>query len=225
MRNNNDFLNTSKSLTYIRDLYANEDILLKNVRNQCLLNDRAITINPEEGKLIQTLIKLGNIKNILEIGTLYGYSTIWFARGISNNGKITTIEKEPENAKIARENFNKLENNLSNNIEIINGDANEVLEKLVQKQLVFDMVFIDADKSSYPNYLNFTDKLLKKGGLIIADNTFLSGAVYNDYLIDRVRFKAQKNIRIFNKMLANKTKYQSIMINTDEGLSMAVKLV
>lgn len=225
MRNNDNFLNTSKSLTYIRDLYANEDILLKNVRNQCLLNDRAITINPEEGKLIQTLIKLGNIKNILEIGTLYGYSTIWFARGISNNGKIITIEKEPENAKIARENFNKLENNLSNNIEIINGDANEELEKLVQKQLVFDMVFIDADKSSYPNYLNFTDKLLKKGGLIIADNTFLSGAVYNDYLTDRVRFKAQKNMRLFNKMLTNKIKYQSIMINTDEGLSIAIKLV
>lgn len=225
MRNNDNFLNTSKSLTYIRDLYANEDILLKNVRNQCLLNDRAITINPEEGKLIQTLIKLGNIKNILEIGTLYGYSTIWFARGISNNDKIITIEKELENAKIARENFNKLENNLSNNIEIINGDANEELEKLVQKQLVFDMVFIDADKSSYPNYLNFTDKLLKKGGLIIADNTFLSGAVYNDYLTDRVRFKAQKNMRLFNKMLADKTKYQSIMINTDEGLSIAIKLV
>ena len=225
MRNNDNFLNTSKSLTYIRDLYANEDILLKNVRNQCLLNDRAITINPEEGKLIQTLIKLGNIKNILEIGTLYGYSTIWFARGISNNGKIITIEKEPENAKIARENFNKLENNLSNNIEIINGDANEELEKLVQKQLVFDMVFIDADKSSYPNYLNFTDKLLKKGGLIVADNTFLSGAVYNDYLTDRIRFKAQKNMRLFNKMLADKTKYQSIMINTDEGLSIAVKMI
>lgn len=225
MRNNDNFLNTSKSLTYIRDLYANEDILLKNVRNQCLLNDRAITINPEEGKLIQTLIKLGNIKNILEIGTLYGYSTIWFARGISNNGKIITIEKELENTKIARENFNKLENNLSNNIEIINGDANEELKKLVQKQLVFDMVFIDADKSSYPNYLNFTDKLLKKGGLIIADNTFLSGAVYNDYLTDRVRFKAQKNMRLFNKMLTNKIKYQSIMINTDEGLSIAIKLV
>ena len=133
MRNNDNFLNTSKSLTYIRNLYANEDILLKNVRNQCLLNDRAITINPEEGKLIQTLIKLGNIKNILEIGTLYGYSTIWFARGIEGNGKITTIEKEPENAKIAKENFNKLENNLSSSIEIINGDANEELEKLVQK--------------------------------------------------------------------------------------------
>ena len=225
MRNNDNFLNTSKSLTYIRNLYANEDILLKNVRNQCLLNDRAITINPEEGKLIQTLIKLGNIKNILEIGTLYGYSTIWFARGIEGNGKITTIEKEPENAKIARENFNKLENNLSSSIEIINGDANEELEKLVQKQLVFDMVFIDADKSSYPNYLNFTDKLLKKGGLIVADNTFLSGAVYNDYLTDRIRFKAQKNMRVFNRMLADKTKYQSIMINTDEGLSIAVKLV
>ena len=225
MRNNDNFLNTSKSLTYIRDLYANEDILLKNVRNQCLLNDRAITINPEEGKLIQTLIKLGNIKNILEIGTLYGYSTIWFARGIEGNGKIITIEKEPENAKIARENFNKLENNLSSSIEIINGDANEELEKLVQKQLIFDMVFIDADKSSYPNYLNFTDKLLKKGGLIVADNTFLSGAVYNDYLTNRIRFKAQKNMRLFNKMLADKTKYQSIMINTDEGLSIAVKMV
>ena len=86
------------------------------------------------------------------------------------------------------------------------------------------MFFIDADKSNYINYLKLSEKLVKKGGLIVADNTFLSGAVYLDYLPERVRITAQKNMREFNRELSNPSKYQSIMLNTEEELSIALKL-
>ncbi|HSQ98135.1 MAG TPA: O-methyltransferase [Rickettsiales bacterium] len=223
MRKSSDLANSSSQLSYIRELYANEDDLLKNIRNQCILDNKAITINPEEGKLLQLLIKLGNIKNIIEIGTLYGYSTIWLVRALPHT-KIYTIDKEPENSNTAQKNFNQLENNLSKNIKVINGDAIEELNNMISKNIECDMIFIDADKSNYPEYLKLSEKLIKKGGIIVADNTFLSGGVYQDYLNQRIRIKAQKNMRLFNKMLADKDKYLSIMINTQEGLTIAIKL-
>lgn len=224
-KNDNIFSNIyCNQLSYIRELYANEDILLKNIRNECLLDDRSITINPEEGKFLQFLIKACNINTIVEVGMLYGYSTIWMARSLSENGRIFTIDREEYNVKLARKNFDKLENNLGNKIEILLGNAEEKLENLISKNIQCDMIFIDADKLNYTNYLKLSEKLVKKGGLIVADNTFLSGAVYLDYLPERVRITAQKNMREFNRELANPLKYQSIMLNTEEGLSIALKL-
>ncbi len=213
-----------KQLSYIRELYANEDSILKTIRNQCLFDNRPITINPEEGKFLQFLIKSSNIHTILEVGMLYGYSTIWLARALPNDGKIYTIDREEYNVKIARQNFNKLENQLTNKIEILLGDAQNKLKELISQGLKFDMIFIDADKVNYLNYLELSNSLVKKGGLIVADNTFLSGAVYLDYLPERVRITAQNNMRKFNRELSNTSKYQSIMLNTEEGLSIALKL-
>ena len=213
-----------EQLSYVRELYANEDLLLKNIRNECLLDNRAITINSEEGKFLQFLIKACKVNTIVEVGMLYGYSTIWMARALSENGKIYTIDKEEYNTKIATKNFDKLENNLGNKIEILLGDAEKKLEYLISKNFQCDMIFIDADKSNYIRYLKLSESLVKKGGIIVADNTFLSGAVYLDYLPERVRVTAQKNMREFNKELADPSKYQSIMLNTEEGLSVALKL-
>lgn len=223
MRKSDDFTNCSAELSYIRELYAVEDDLLKNIRNECLLNNRPITINSEEGKLLQILIKVANIKNIIEVGTLYGYSTVWFARALPENGKIWTIEKEIENSKIAQKNFDKLENNLGKKIAIINNDANTALNKMIDDNLQCDMIFIDADKAGYPEYLKLSEKLVKKGGLIVADNTLLSGSVCKDYLDGKITLKAQNGMKLFNKMLADTTKYDSIMLNTQEGLSIAIK--
>jgi len=166
---------------------------------------------------------MSNTKNIIEVGTLYGYSTIWFARALEKNGKIWTIEKELESSKKAQKNFDKLENNLGKNITIINNDGITALNKMINNNIQCDMIFIDADKASYPEYLKLSEKLVKKGGLIIADNTFLSGSVYKDYLDGRITLKAQNAMKLFNKMLADSSKYDSIMLNTQEGLSIAIK--
>lgn len=214
----------NKKLSYIRELYSVEDNLLKDIRNDCFMDNRPITINPEEGKLLQLIIKTSNIKTIIEIGTLQGYSTIWFARALPKNGKIYTIEKEDYNFHKAKRNFNKLENELEKNIISINGNGIDELEKLIEQNIQCDMIFIDADKSNYFNYLKLSEKLVKKGGLIVADNTFLSGGVYSNYLPDRVTLTTQKIMRQFNKELSNSTKYESIMLNTEEGLSIAIKL-
>ncbi|MDD2840298.1 MAG: O-methyltransferase [Rickettsiales bacterium] len=222
MRKSDDFLNCSTELSYIRELYANEDILLKDIRNECSLDNKAITINPEEGKLLQLLIKIANVKNIIEVGTLYGYSTVWFARALTPDGNIWTIDKD--NSDIAQKYFKKLENNLNKKINVISGDAIAELNKMVSKKTRCDMIFIDADKSGYPEYLKLSEKLVKKGGLIVADNTFLSSNVYKDYLSERITLKAQKGMKLFNKMLADNSKYHAIMLNTKEGLSIAIKL-
>jgi len=226
LRKNDKIFNEDycKRLSYIRGLYACEDVLLKNIRGECLFDNRPITINPEEGKFLQLLIKSCNVKTIIEVGLLYGYSTVWLVRALPEDGKIYTIDRDEYNTKLARENFNKLDNNLGEKIEILIGDAAEKLEDLIAKNIQCDMIFIDADKSNYINYLKLSEKLLKKGGLVVADNTFLSGAVYLDYLPERIRVTAQKNMRDFNRELADPIKYHSIMLNTEEGLSIALKL-
>lgn len=222
---NTDFQDKyNKQLSYIRELYSKEDKLLKNIRAESIFNDRPITINQEEGKLLDILVRISGVKTIIEIGTLYGYSTIWLARALSNDGKIYTIEKDKYNKIVAERNFKLLENNIYNKINLLFGDAEDELNKLINQNIQCDMIFIDADKTNYIKYLKLSEKLLKKGGLIVADNTFLSGAVYSSILPNRVRNSAVKNMKLFNNELADSSKYQSIMINTEEGLSIAVKL-
>ena len=226
MRKNKPIFNNRyyQQLQYIRDTYVEEDNILKKIKNDCLLDNRPITINPEEGKFLQFLVKSHNVKTIIEIGTLYGYSTVWLVRCLDNDGVLYTIEKEKYNFECAKKNFDQLENDLSKKINLLLGNAEKKLNELISKNIVCDMIFIDADKSNYLKYLKLSEKLLKKNALIVADNTFLSGAVYLDYLPNRIRYIAQKNMKEFNKELSNKNKYFSLMLNTEEGLSIAIKL-
>lgn len=226
MRKNTNNFNEKyyEQLSYIRKLYAFEDSILRNIKDECLFNNRPIAINPEEGKILELLINICNIKTIIEVGMLFGYSTIWMARALPTDGKIYTIDREEYNIKLAKKNFDKLENNLNKKIEILFGDAQNKLNELISKNIICDMIFIDADKINYLNYLELANKLVKKDGLIVADNTFLSGAVYLDYLPERVRITAQKNMRQFNKELSNTTKYRTIMLNTEEGFTISQKL-
>jgi predicted O-methyltransferase YrrM len=211
-----------KRLTYIRTLYDGEDELLKTIRYQSKFNGVPITINPEEGQMLSILSQISGANKILEIGTLFGYSTIWLARSI-NNGFVTTIERDKNEYKIANDNFKKA--NLTNKIESICGDARIEMENLIRKNKIYDMVFIDADKINYPIYLDFTNKLLKNGGLIVADNTMLSGTVHLDHLLNsKIKYSTQQAMKTFNTILADKKKYKTIMINNDEGLSIAIKL-
>lgn len=203
---------------YIRELFALEDNFLKQIREDCENDNRPINISSDEGKLLQMLIKISKYKKIIEIGTFYGYSTIWMAKAIPDDGYIITIEKEEKSYNKAKYNFKTV--NLEKNIKAINGDAIEILDNLDSE---FDMIFIDADKINYVNYLNWAEKHIRFGGLIVADNTLLSGAVYTNELPYRIR-KTTKNImKEFNLRLSNSKKYTSILLPSTDGITIALK--
>lgn len=203
---------------YIRNTFATEDNILLNIREKAKEINRPITINPEDGKLLQLLIKMSNCKKILEIGTFYGYSTIWMARALDDGGHIFTIEKDKPSFDVARQNFDEAK--VGDKITILEGDVKDILLKLNDK---FDMVFIDADKSQYLNYLELVENKIKKGGLIVADNALLSGAVYMDELPYRIRKSTRDNMIKFNKMLSDDNKYMSVLLPAEDGIVVAVK--
>lgn len=214
-------------IQYIRDLFAKEDKFLKEFREKSIEFGRPISIGAEEGKFLQLLIKMNNIKNIVEIGTLTGYSALWMAEALPEDGKVYTIELDPTCIEIAKENFAKLPDNLRNKIELLEGKALDKLKDLenssARSKEGFDMIFIDADKNNYVNYLNWAEENIKKGGLIVGDNTFLFGAVYMDELPHRTRPATKKIMQEFNARLADTNKFDSIMLPTEEGMTVAIK--
>ena len=135
------------------------------------------SIGPVKGKIIENIIKEHKTKKILEIGTLFGYSAILMARLLPTNGKVVTIEINPSYANVARKNIIKA--GLSNKIEVIVGDALDVIPKLKEK---FDLLFIDATKEEYFNYLKLAEKNLRKGSVVIADNVGIFEKYMQDYL-------------------------------------------
>ncbi len=211
---------TSPELDYIRKLYAPQDRLLAAIDEELERRNFSIQIGAEEGKMLQLLIKMNSVKSIVEIGTLAGYSTIWMARALPDDGVIYTINKDREHIEMAKKFFAEFERR---NIVMLEGDAHEILPSLSEKA-PFDMVFIDADKISYNDYLNWAEENIRQGGLIVADNTLLFKAAASDTPPDDIAPSTWKNMRLFNERLANSERYFSIIIPTQEGLSVAIKL-
>jgi predicted O-methyltransferase YrrM len=134
-------------------------------------------IPPETGEFFYMLVKIAKSKNILEVGTSNGYSTIWLAEAAKrNNGKVTTIEISEHKAKMAEENFRRAK---LNNITIIHGDALEEIPKLKYK---FDFLFLDAVKEDYINYFKLAYPKLTKNAVIVADNAIMFERYMEDYL-------------------------------------------
>ncbi len=202
--------------SYIRDLYAKETKHLQHIRESTTGKNDGIYIYPEEGKLLQLLIKMNNIKTIVEIGTLSAYSANWMLNAIPEDGKIYTFEYDEIRAEQSRKNIK------DDRIELIFGKALETLPS-IENKAPFDMIFIDANKSGYANYLTWAEKNIKKGGLIVADNTLLFDAVWDKNTTERVSKNAIKSMQEFNLRLADESKYTSLLVPTEEGFSIAIK--
>src|SRR5229473_1817306 len=124
----------------------------------------AIDVAANQGKLLQLLAQLAGARRILEIGTLGGYSTIWLARALPEGGRLITLEAEPHNAEVARANIARA--GVAELVEIRVGRAQETLPQLAaQGRGPFDLIFIDADKQSYPEYLGWALELARPGSL------------------------------------------------------------
>lgn len=134
----------------------------------------AIEVAPVAGKLLHLLTRISGAKRVLEIGTLGGYSTIWMARAVGDDGLVTTIESEAGNAKIARASIDAA--GVGERVEILIGRGADVLPTLTGP---FDLVFIDADKESNTIYLDHAARLGRPGTVIVLDNIGREGEIVN----------------------------------------------
>ncbi len=212
-----------KTIDYIRNLFAPEDDFLKDLLHQSQrLNFPQISIAPEQAVFLQFLIKASGAKNILEVGSLFGYSAISMARALPNGGKLIAVEIDERFAKFIRKKAS--EAGLSDKIEVVNANAVEFLESYSSETL-FDFVFLDADKTNYVNYLNLVTPLLKKGGILAADNALAFGFIADDEIeIDESRLNDIKAMREFNSYLANHKAFLSSFVTLGDGIAMGVKL-
>lgn len=136
----------------------------------------AIQVSSVQGKLLHLLVRIMGARNILEIGTLGGYSTIWMARALPEGGRIITLEADPKHAEVARKNFAR--SGVENKVELRLGKALDTLPQVAADgRGPFDMFFIDANKSNMPEYFEWSLKLARVGSVIIADNVVREGAV------------------------------------------------
>lgn len=205
------------AIDYIRSLYAPEDELLKRIREALDAERLGWQMGAEEGKLLQMLIRLHSAKTIVEIGTLAGYTAIWMARALPADGHLHTLEKNPEHAAWARNYI--AESDVAGTITVHEGDALHTLKTL--EHLTVDMVVIDADKPGYNLYLDWAEKHVRKGGLIIADNTLLFGTAYQSTPPDKPGKSTWEGMRRFNERLADTSRFFTTMVPTEEGLTVA----
>lgn len=164
-------LNTHAYNDYIASLFAPQDSALSDTLTVMEReNIPGINVSPTEGKLLQVLALAIGAKRILEIGTLGGYSGIHFARAMPEDGKLITLEIDPHHAEVSRRNFEHA--GIGHKVEIRVGAASETLRQLVAAgEPLFDLIFIDADKGGYVEYLRQSLPLLREGGLMLGDNT------------------------------------------------------
>lgn len=142
-----------------------------------------IAVSQNQGKLLHVLARSVRAGQILEIGTLGGYSTIWLARALADGGHLVTLEADPKHADVAESNL--ADARLTDRVELRRGKAIETLPKLHEEGLgPFDFVFIDADKPSIPDYFTWALKLTKPGSLIVVDNVVRKGKLADDQSTD-----------------------------------------
>jgi predicted O-methyltransferase YrrM len=191
---------------YIGELFAPPDAALQTALED---SQRAglpeIHVSPSQGRLLQLLAEIAGARRVLEIGTLGGYSTIHFARALPDDGALISLELDERHADVARTNIERAE--LSDKVELRVGDARELLAALAESGVEpFDLVFIDADKEGYPEYLEWSMKLSQPGTLILGDNAIRGGGVLDP------KDDSARATRQFNRMLAEDERLSSIIL-------------
>jgi predicted O-methyltransferase YrrM len=168
-----------------------------------------IQITAAQGALLETLVRFGNVNRILEIGTLGGFSTAWLARGLGPDGKLISLEIDPDHARVARENIARFA--LDGDVEILVGDGRNLLQELIDGGTpAFDLIFIDAAKDQYRTYLELALKLSRSGTLIIADNVVRRGNILDQASEDT----SVQGILEFNKIVAADVRLSATVIQT-----------
>lgn len=189
-------------------------IELCNIKKKAL-EDKVPIIMDDTLEVIAKILNEIKPNKILEIGTAVGYSAICFSEYLQEDGKIDTIERDIERVKEARENIKKAE--VEEKINIYEGDAVEILPTLDDE---YDVVFIDAAKGKYPFFLSQALRMIKPGGVIIADNVLYKGYVMSDYNKHKQR-TAVRNLREYIAEITNNENLETEILEVGDGLAIS----
>ena len=202
---------------YVARLFAAEDEILMSLREEA---DRTglppISISADTGRLLQVLLLAVGARRVLEVGTLGGYSAIWIARALPAGGSLLSIELDAKHAEFAARYVRRA--GLDGMVDIRVGRALDVLASLDGEQ--FDAIFLDADKEPLPTYFDWGLRLVRRGGLIIADNALWGGRVVDD----RVDDEATRGVRELNRRMATDPRVAGILVPTHDGVAVGVVL-
>jgi predicted O-methyltransferase YrrM len=174
-----------------------------------------IWISPEQGTLMQIMLRLSGAREVVEVGTLAGYSAIWMARALPADGRLRTIEIEPRHAAFARDQFARCD--LSAAIEVLEGDARDVLGTIADGTV--DACFIDADKVGYDTYVEHAARILRPDGLLMIDNMLAGGHV----LEDEPDHENARAIKAVNEQLAQDNRFLGVIAPLGDGFYVGVR--
>jgi len=193
---------------YIEHLFTPADAALtQDLKEADAAGLPPIQVSPNQGKLLYLLVKIVGAKRILEIGTLGGYSTTWLARALAPGGILVTLEREAKHAEIARRNLERA--GVGGAVDIRVGPASESLQDLIRKGAEpFDLVFLDADKVGYVEYLELSLQLSRAGTLILADNVIRNGLVLDEHPDDATG----RGARAYNQAIARHPRLESLIL-------------
>ena len=201
--------------------YAPEDGVLREIRaRSAAAGLPPIEVGPMDGLHLEVLARAARVRRAVEIGTLGGYSGVCLLRGMGADGRLETFELEPRHAEVARASFARA--GVAERVRIHVGPALDLLRR-IEPEGPFDLVFVDADKGAYPDYLAWAEEHLRVGGLLLADNTFAFGHVHDpSWRGDGAGAVAP--LRAFSERLARGGRFRATMLPTGEGLSLGVKV-
>ncbi|WP_158674688.1 O-methyltransferase [Streptomyces hoynatensis] len=206
---------------YVRAVFGNREPVLEEILRDSVLERGlpAIQVDDNAGRILQLLVMLRRPRHVIEIGTLFGYSTIHLARGLPEDGRLTTLEIDPAAAGAARRNLDRA--GVGERVEIVVGDASGYLATVPPESV--GMIFIDADKKSYARYLAACFPLLEPGGLLVADDAFAQGDFSGESAEGGEGERERKAIHAYNRAVGRSPRLFSAFLGTRNGLLVSYK--
>ncbi len=208
---------TAKHFEYIAARTAPEDAFLKSLKKAAVqAGIPSVWIAPEQASFMQILLKLCGAAEVIEVGTLAGYSAIAMARALPPHGRVRTIEISRKHADFAEDWIAR--SDVADRIELLRGDGKDILKTLDADTA--DAAFLDADKAGYGLYLEESLRIVRRGGLIMADNAFAFGELFDENPADA----ETPAVRAFNEHIAADKRLQKVIVPLGDGCWVGVKL-
>lgn len=207
---------SARHFEYIAERTTAEDAFLRELKVEAKrAGIPAIWISPEQASLMQILLRLGGCRDVIEVGTLAGYSAIAMARALPADGTLRTIELDPEHAAFTRDQVAR--SDVAGRVTVHEGPGLDVLPGFADDSA--DAAFLDADKSNYPGYLEHSLRIVRAGGLIMVDNAFAFGQLFDEQPTD----PEVGAVRAFNDAVAADARLTAIIVPIGDGLWVGVK--